>query len=142
VIKGIDGVLELIGGGLLLVVPPSAITVLARSLTQHELSADPQDLVATHVRAAAEHLTGSAGTRRFGVLFLIGHGAIKLLLVYALVRRIRPAYPVAIMFLAAFVLYESYRFAMSSSVPLLIFAALDTGITAMVIREYLGLRRD
>jgi len=141
VIKGIDGALELIGGGLLLVVPPSAITVLVRSLTQHELSEDPQDLVATHIRAAAEHLAGSAAARGFGVLYLIGHGAIKLLLVGALVRRIRPVYPVAITFLAAFVLYESYRVVMGHSLALLIFAALDTGITAMVIREYLALRR-
>jgi len=142
VIKGIDGALELIGGGLLLVVPPSAITVLVRSLTQHELSEDPQDFVATHIRAAAEHLAGSAAARGFGVLYLIGHGAIKLLLVAALVRRIRPAYPVAIVFLGSFILYELYRFVLGHSMVLLIFAALDVGITTLVVREYLERRTD
>jgi len=141
VIKGIDGALELIGGGLLLVVPPSAITVLVRSLTQHELSKDPQDFVATHIRATAD-LAGSAAARGFGVLYLIGHGAIKLLLVAALVRRIRPAYPVAIVFLGSFILYELYRFVLGHSMVLLIFAALDVGITTMVVREYLERRRD
>jgi len=42
-IKGIDGALELIGGLVLFVVPPSAISLVFRSLTQHELSEDPHD---------------------------------------------------------------------------------------------------
>ena len=141
-IKGIDGALELIGGLLLFVVPPSAITLVFRSLTQHELSEDPHDFVAIHVRAAAEQLAGSASVRGFGVLYLIGHGVIKLVLVGALVRRLRPAYPAAIVFLGSFILYELYRFVLGHSIALLIFAVLDTGITTMVVREYLELRRD
>jgi hypothetical protein len=66
-IKGIDGALELIGGLLLFVVPPSAITLVFRSLTQHELSEDPYDFVAIHVRAAAEQSAGTASVRGFGV---------------------------------------------------------------------------
>jgi len=141
-IKGIDGALELIGGLILFVVPPSAISLIFRSLTQHELSDDPHDVIAIHVRAAAEQLAGSASVRRFGVLYLIGHGVIKLVLVGALVRRIRPAYPVAIVFLGSFILYELYRCVLGHSIALLIFAALDAGITTMVVREYLELRRD
>ena len=141
-IKGIDGLLELIGGLILFVVPPSAITLVFRSLTQHELSEDPHDVIAIHVRAAAEQLAGSASARGFGVLYLIAHGVIKLLLVGALVRKIRPAYPVAIVFLGAFLLYEVYRSVLGRSMALLLFAALDAGITTMVVREYLELRRD
>ena len=141
-IKGIDGALELIGGLVLFVVPPSAITLVFRSLTQHELSEDPQDFVAIHVRAAAEQLAGSASGRRFGVLYLMGHGVIKLVLVGALVRRLQPAYPVAIVFLSSFILYELYRSVLGHSIALLLFAALDTGITTMVVREYLELRHD
>ena len=141
-IKGIDGALELIGGLLLFVVPPSAITRVFRSLTQHELSEDPHDFVAIQFRAAAEQLAGSASVRGFAALYLIGHGVIKLVLVGALVRGIQPAYPVAIVFLGSFVLYELYRFVLGHSIALLIFAALDTGITAMVVREYVERRRD
>ena len=141
-LKGIDGALEIIGGAILVFVRPATLDHLARSLTQHELSEDPQDFVATHIRAAAEHLAGSAAARGFGVLYLIGHGAIKLLLVAALVRRIRPAYPVAIVFLGSFILYELYRFVLDHSMVLLIFAALDVGITTMVVREYLERRTD
>jgi len=49
---------------------------------------------------------------------------------------------VAIVFLGSFILYELYRSVLGHSIALLLFAALDTGITAMVVREYLELRRD
>jgi len=57
-IKGIDGAPELIGGLILFVVPLSAISLIFRSLTQHELSEDPHDVIAIHVRAAAGQLAG------------------------------------------------------------------------------------
>jgi hypothetical protein len=40
-LKGLDGLLEVVGGLLLLVVSPATITSLTRALTQHELSQDP-----------------------------------------------------------------------------------------------------
>ena len=63
-------------------------------------------------------------------------------LVGAMFRRIRPAYPVAIVFLGSFIVYELYRSVLGHSIALLLFAALDTSITTMVVREYLQLRRD
>jgi uncharacterized membrane protein len=49
ILKGLDGVLEVIGGLLLLVVSPAAINRVVTSLTQHELSEDPHDFLATHL---------------------------------------------------------------------------------------------
>ncbi len=46
-LKGLDGTLELIGGVLLLVVSSSRLDSLIQFLTQHELSEDPKDLIAT-----------------------------------------------------------------------------------------------
>ena len=41
ILKGLDGLLEVIGGLLLLVVSPATIDRVVTSLTQHELSEDP-----------------------------------------------------------------------------------------------------
>jgi uncharacterized membrane protein len=60
ILKGLDGVLEVIGGLLLLVVSPATIDRLVTSLTQHELSEDPHDLLATHILRTAHGLTGPA----------------------------------------------------------------------------------
>src|SRR6478735_3424198 len=53
ILTGLDGVLELIGAVLLLLVTPAQITDLVRFLTQHELAQDPRDFVAN----ALVHLT-------------------------------------------------------------------------------------
>ena len=45
-IKGIDGILEIAGGFLLLYLNPNRMVRLIAVLTQHELSEDPKDLVA------------------------------------------------------------------------------------------------
>lgn len=138
--KGIDGVLELVGGLLLWLVPATALTGLVGVLTQHELSEDPNDLVATSLRALAQHL-GSSSLHGFAVIYLIGHGIIKLLLVIALLRRMVRAYPFAIALLLAFIGYQLYRYAHAHSAALLAFAGLDLLITVLVVREYRHLRR-
>jgi uncharacterized membrane protein len=45
-LKGLDGVLEVIGGILLLFLSPHAIEHIVRTLTAHELREDPHDLIA------------------------------------------------------------------------------------------------
>lgn len=59
VLKGLDGLLGIAGGVLLLLIKPQYLNQLASTLTQHELSADPHDFLssyilhATHNRPAA-----------------------------------------------------------------------------------------
>jgi uncharacterized membrane protein len=52
-----------------------------------------------------------------------------------------PAYPVAVVVLGAFVVYEVYRATQTGSVLLPFLAALDIVVIALVIREYRVLRR-
>src|SRR6266851_999004 len=60
VLKGLDGVLEVVGGLLLLILSPATIYRVTLALTQHELSPDPHDFIATHLLHATSGLTGSA----------------------------------------------------------------------------------
>src|SRR5207249_11285680 len=83
-LKGLDGVLEVVGGLLLLVVSPATINQLVRSLTQHELAQDPHDFIATHLLNATSGLTGSSV--RFPALYLPSHALVKILLAAALPR--------------------------------------------------------
>ena len=63
VLKGWDGALELVGGILLLVVSPTQLGSVVQFLTQHELSEDPHDVVATTLvhLAGTSSLSGSRG---------------------------------------------------------------------------------
>ena len=59
-LKGLDGILETIGGLLLLLISPSTINRLVAALTQHELSEDPHDFMATHLLNTTHGLSQSA----------------------------------------------------------------------------------
>src|SRR5437667_12882572 len=107
ILKGLDGVLEVVGGVLLLVVSPATINQLTRSLTEHELSEDPHDFIATQLLNATNGLTGSSV--RFGAIYLLLHGVVKIVLVAALLRNQLWAYPWMIAFLGVFIAYQAYR---------------------------------
>jgi uncharacterized membrane protein len=141
VLKGIDGGLQLIGGLLLIVIPPAAITGLANAIITRDLLGDPDGTLAQHLQTAAGNFAGG-GTRLFAIIYLLAHGLIKLALVWALLKRVLWAFPVGVVVLGAFVVYEVWRAVHTHSITLPIFAALDVLIIVLVIREYAKLRRE
>jgi uncharacterized membrane protein len=133
-LKGLDGLLEVVGGLLLLVVSPATIDRLARTLTQHELSEDPHDLIATHLLHYTGALTGASV--RFGALYLLLHGAVKIVLVTALLRNQLWAYPWTIAFLLAFIAYQLYRLTFAPSLGLVVLTVFDAVVAWLTWREY------
>ena len=133
-LKGLDGVLEVIGGLLLLVVSPATIDRVVTSLTQHELSEDPHDFVATHLLKTAHGLTGSAVL--FGAVYLLAHGLVKVVLVAALLKNQLWAYPWMIVFLGIFIVYQVYRLSLEPSVGLAALTIFDAVIAWLTYREY------
>jgi uncharacterized membrane protein len=134
-VKGVDGVLETVGGLLILFVPLHSLDTLVRWLLARELS-ESHDWLAD----AAEHLLDSLSlnTKLFASIYLIGHGLVKIFLVYALWREKLWAFPVALWFIALFVVYQLYRFTHTHSIALLIFALLDVCVAWFIWREYLA----
>ncbi len=133
--KGIDGILEVIGGALLLAASKAAMNRLVANLTQQELVEDPTDWIATHLRQAVGHL--SSNTKTFASAYLLGHGAIKVFLVWGgLLRRKMWAFPTALAFLGAFICYQSYRLIHRFSVGLLVFTVIDVIVLLLIWREY------
>ena len=134
ILKGLDGVLEVTGGLLLLVVSPATIDRVVTSLTQHELSEDPHDLLATHLLRTAHGLTGSAVL--FGAAYLLAHGVVKVVLVTALLKNQLWAYPWTIAFLGVFIVYQLYRLSLRASVGLTVLTIFDAFIAWLTYREY------
>jgi uncharacterized membrane protein len=133
VFKGIDGALELIGGLLLLAVSPTTMDRLARAVFQHELSEDPNDFVARHVL----HLTANLhASHTFGAIYLLSHGVAKLVMVVGLWKRQRWAYPFALLFLIAFIVYQLYRMTFAPSMGLALLTIFDVLVTWLVWRDY------
>ncbi|WP_051386250.1 DUF2127 domain-containing protein [Actinokineospora inagensis] len=140
-LKGADGVLQLLGGLLLAVVPTTVISGLANAVITRDMLGDPNGTLAHHLSRAVRDF-GNSGTRVFAIVYLLLHGVVKLGLVLAMVRKIKPAYPVAVLVLAAFVVYEVYRAVHTGSIALPFFAAMDVLVIILVIREYRHLRAE
>jgi uncharacterized membrane protein len=138
-VKGIDGVLEIVGGAILLLTSNATLNQLVIVLTQHELVEDPHDLVANAARQAVAQL--SVGTKVFGGVYLIAHGLAKVVLVVGLLRGRRWAYPVAIGFLSLFITYQLYRLSYQLSAGLLLLTLFDVLIVGLIWREYRVLQR-
>ena len=133
-LKGFDGVLEIVGGGLLFVTSPSTLSRFVVALTQHELIEDPHDWLATGLRQTAAQL--SVSTQLFSGLYLVVHGLLKLLMVVGLWREYRWAYPLAIGALSLFIAYQTYRLSYQPSLGLLLLTLFDIVIVGLTWREY------
>lgn len=138
-LKGLNALLELVGGiGLLLVTPDFILRAVA-FLTQDELAEDPKDFVATTLLHAAQQL--SVTTELFMALYLLVHGIVKGLLVVALLRHLLWAYPLSIVVFGLFILYQLYRFTLTHSFGLIALSLFDVVVIAMIWLEYRALRR-
>jgi len=133
VLKGLDGLLELIGGVVLIIVSPETINHFAYWLTQHELSEDPHDFLARHLLKLTANLHN---TQLFGAIYLLTHGLVKLIIVIGLLRREHWAYYVAFVFLGGFVIYQIYRLTYAPSVGLALLTVFDVVIIWLTWREY------
>jgi uncharacterized membrane protein len=134
-LKGIDGVLETIGGALLWLIPPSAMNAIVRVCSQHELSRDPQDFIAVQLLRASETLL-SGGNRLFASLYLLSHGATKVVLVVALWMDALWAYPLTIFVFAAFSAYQMYQYSHTHSVAMLLLTIFDVGLIYLTWLEW------
>src|SRR5882724_3036479 len=115
-IKGAAGLLETIAGVPFFFVTPRAIEAFVVLLTAPELSEDPNDWIATTLSHAVQHI--SVDTMLFAAAYLIVHGLIKLFLVASLLLGRLWAYPLSLWFLAAFIVYQCYRFLHTHSILL------------------------
>lgn len=137
-LKGIDGLLEIVGGAVLAVVGTEGVTTAVRFLTQHELSEDPNDAVAGWL---VHHLRDlGSDTVRFAALYLLAHGVVKVVLTVGLLRGKLSAFPWALGFLGLFALYQGYRLWVHPSYGLGALTVFDLVIMALIWVEYRSLR--
>lgn len=138
-LKGLNALSEFIGGVALFAVSPPLILRVVRFLTQDEIAEDPRDLIANALRRAAGRLTFA--TEHFMAIYLLVHGAVKFVLVWALLARVLIAYPASIAIFAGFIVYQLYRYTFTHSVGLLALSAFDFVVIGVVFLEYRALRQ-
>lgn len=133
-LKGIDGLLEAIGGVLLWFIKPESLGWTLQQIFQHELSRDPHDFIAAHLLHGSEKLAHSDPL--FASIYLLAHGVVKAVLSILLWMNKLWAYPLAITIFGAFTVYGIYRFMHTHSMLLLMFAGFDALIAFLSWEEY------
>ena len=96
-------------------------------------------MIARYLLHTANGLTGSAVI--FGAAYLLLHGAVKVMLVIALLLNKLWAYPTMIIVLLIFIGYQLYRIALQPSAGLIALTVFDAVIVALTWREYRRQRR-
>jgi uncharacterized membrane protein len=135
VLKALDGILEVAAGILLLVLSPSSIEHIVRSLTAEELSQDRHDLIANYLLHTTSHL--SSGVTLFGAIYLLSHGIAKIVLVALVLRDKLWAYPWLIVLLLVFIAFQIYRITwVHFSVGLTALTVFDAALVWLTWREY------
>ena len=138
-LKFLNGVLEVIGGFVLLFTTPQSLSKLAATLLTNELFEDPKDLVAKTLLHATQDL--SASTQFFASIYLLVHGIVKVGLVVALWKKKLWAYPLAGVVLVLFTIYQVYLYAHSRSPFQLFLTAVDVLILLLLWSEYRRVKR-
>jgi uncharacterized membrane protein len=134
-LKGLDGVFEMLGGILLLLVNPAEINHWAVRLTRSELSEDPHDFLANHILKTAYSLTGKALV--FGAVYLLAQGVVKVVLVWQVFLDRVWAYLALIVVVGLFAVYQIYRLAaVKFSAGLFLLTLFDLLIIYLTQREY------
>ncbi|PJI10495.1 MULTISPECIES: DUF2127 domain-containing protein [Clostridium] len=133
-IKAIDSILEIIGGVLLVFLNPSRLNNLVIWLTQHELSEDPRDVIANFMIKLSSKFT--INTQYFGVFYLVSHGIVKLILIIFLWKGKTWAYPVTIVSLIVFIMYQIYRYMLNPSMGLVLLTIFDFIMIILTFIEY------
>ena len=134
--KGLNGIVEILGGLLLLIATPEAIGRLITALTRRELAEDPGDFLATRLLHLSESSTLTDSGLRFAAIYLLAHGVVKVVLVAAVLRGRLWAYPWMIGFLILFIGYQLYRIAVDPTTAMIALTLFDVVLTWLTIREW------
>jgi len=132
ILKGLNALLEIILGVLFLFT--GAVSNLIVTLTRGELLEDPNDFVATHLQSLLPYINAHA--QAFAALYFLIHGLIKVVIVWALLKKKLWAYPTALAVLAVFLAYQLLVFAETASVTLGIISVFDVFFLWLVWHEY------
>lgn len=132
VLKGLDGLVEILGSFIFLITGSFGNLILF--LTKKELVEDPTDFLANYFVHLIPYLPSY--TKTFIFLYLFIHGIIKIFLLFSLLLKKKWAYPLAILILIFFVIYQTYQLINKNSIILSIITILDIALIFLTWHEY------
>ena len=133
-VKGFDGLIETVGGIVLLSLSLDAINRYVIAITENEIEEDSGEFIANALRHAAHHMT--PGSKRIAGAYLVGNGVVKLFLAIGVLRGRIWCYPVAIAVITLFIVLQCLRLSFHFSWTLFLATIVDVIIVLLIWREY------
>jgi uncharacterized membrane protein len=124
-LKGLHGIVEIVGGIALALFSTDAILRLLYHLDKHQV-------VTRHFNTGEHH---------YYVWFFLSHGALNLALAIGLLLERLWAYPAAMVILVLFIILQMHRFIHVHDPGLVVFSILDVIVIALAVHEYRLLRK-
>ena len=135
VLKGIDGLIELLVGFLFIFLDPEKLHTLVVLATHRELSEDPHDFLA-NLLVNSSHFVSNGG-RIFLIIYLWIHAVVKLVAVIGILKNKLWAYPFSLISLSVLTLYQFYEIIfVSVSLGMVLLTVFDIVIIWLIFREY------
>ena len=132
--KSIFAFVEFLSGLLLIFIPLDLI----KSTIQHLAASIAFAPLSSMITNAGERVTSDATL--FAVIYLLLHGALKLVTLALLWRKILWSYPLSIVLLVGFITYQMFEFFNHGAIPMLALCVVDLVMIALTLLEYRKLK--
>ncbi|MEI7885024.1 MAG: DUF2127 domain-containing protein [Clostridia bacterium] len=133
-LKGFNALLEIIGGIALVFLSPSRMNQLTTLVSGKELAEDPTDWLMNYLVNFGH--TFSISAQQFTMFYLLSHGTVKMVIILLLWKKKLWAYPLSVVMLIVFIVYQLYHYTSSHSVMLLLLTLLDIAMIVLTVLEY------
>ena len=132
--KSIFAFVEYLSGLLLIYIPLDLI----KSTIQHLAASIAFAPLSSMITNAGERVTSDATL--FAVIYLLLHGALKLVTLALLWRKILWSYPLSIVLLLGFITYQMFEFFNHGAIPMLALCVDDLVMITLTLLEYRKLK--
>ena len=132
-LKGLHGLSELIGAGIIYVVSGTTMYNILTSFIYEELTEDPNDFLAN---LFLRHVHITTHGKDFVAFYLLVSAVVNIVIAIGLLMHRKMMFPVAKIILGAFVIYQGYLFLHTHSPWLLALITYDIAIICLIYMEY------
>jgi uncharacterized membrane protein len=134
--KGIEGLFELTMAVALNFIKLETLRGTIVEYSLNHLTYDPDDWLATHLLAFAQHI--SLSQKIFTTIYLFAHGLLRIFMFVTLMKKKKWAFPVSMVLLALFFIYQVIHLVQHFSIG---FALLSTVDPTLLVLVYIEFRR-
>lgn len=139
ILKGIDGVVEVLAGTTLLFLEKSDVLNFLTHLARYNFKAVSKDALVNSIAHFSSTFTDYM--KFFVTVILLGSGSVKIVLAISLLLKKKWAFPVALVLLGLIILYESIQGILSKSLFIGIMTTLDVIVLLVISREYYYMKK-